>query len=357
MTVISAFAIGPCPVVIGDLLLSGLEQPQQVEIPVIGNVTRVFPRGSGWSIVGLEQKVNLISDNCSAAWAGSRIGALTVMNDLRDFASQAPLTHAKITQFFLDQEPNLAESVKIVGWVKDEESFQIFSFGVEMTEAGLLGEIWAAGSGAEAFIKGIPPGRFPAADRELVPLEKAVAFFLSTIGPMLQAEFHSTETLLNFFGGGYEIATFVEDRFSKIGDITFVFWESEFRNEVVRIGLPVLALKQDYAGDTLRIRSLRFLNGHSEPYEESHHVILPLGGSAPDGFAESPPPDMNSSFTCHCVLVQSNDPMQVLVRVEYRTGGSTSIVFNDRADGVTLSVNEQFISNIAQSITKRLTAT
>jgi hypothetical protein len=93
MTLISAFKIGVCPVVVGDLLLSGPERLEgETSIPVIGNITRVFPQGSGWSIVGLRQKVNLIAENCVVAWSDSQLAATIIIKELRMLSSVAPLS-------------------------------------------------------------------------------------------------------------------------------------------------------------------------------------------------------------------------------------------------------------------------
>ena len=362
MTLISAYNIGMSPVVIGDLLLSGPEQlEKEVEIPVIGDVRRIFPKGSGWSIVGLRQKVNLVADNCVVAWAGSMLAATIVINELRALASVTDPTFEQLAEYFNNIDPGLVQlGVSLVGWVKEENGFRRFYFDATTTNAGLFGEMSVAGSGTESFLKLIEgmPLTVPAADRKINSLEEAISVSLMSTGIMLQSEFHTKETLLNFFGGGYEIATFLKDKFSKIGDITFVCWIAEFHNDSVRLSLPVLALKQKYVGDILFIRSARFDHSKSDIdmplVEESYNVVSPLYRVVTAGEVEHIPlPDMNSTFTCHCILVQSDGPLQVLVRIEYRSSGvPTSILFKDSKELI-FSVEQKFIEGLARSVHNR----
>ena len=93
MTLIAAVGLDTYPVVFGDLLISGPEQPGAVpNIPLVGEGTNVFPAGSEGSILGLNQKVVLLGDHCVIAWAGNIEFARTVIRALRAMASNAPLS-------------------------------------------------------------------------------------------------------------------------------------------------------------------------------------------------------------------------------------------------------------------------
>ena len=65
MTLIAAAGLDTYPVVFGDLLISGPGRSDAVpDIPLAGAVTSIFAAGSDWSILGLDQKVVLLGDNC-----------------------------------------------------------------------------------------------------------------------------------------------------------------------------------------------------------------------------------------------------------------------------------------------------
>ncbi len=110
MTIVSAFNVGKNPVVVGDLLLSGPERSEQsMGIPVVGDITQVFPVGSGWSIVGLRQKVNLVAPNCVIAWADSQLGASIVIKELRNMASCRPLCFDDLAKYFTTLDPDVVK--------------------------------------------------------------------------------------------------------------------------------------------------------------------------------------------------------------------------------------------------------
>jgi len=76
MTMTAAFCVESYPVLVGDILLSGLEVlGKEVHIPTIGNIDSVFPEGSGFSIVGLCQKLCIVNDRIAIGWAGKRFSA------------------------------------------------------------------------------------------------------------------------------------------------------------------------------------------------------------------------------------------------------------------------------------------
>lgn len=118
MTLIAAAGLDTYPVVFGDLLISGPGRSDAVpDIPLAGAVTSIFPAGSDWSILGLDQKVVLLGDNCVIAWAGNVVFARTVITELRALASQAPLSMPIIQTYLAHLDPTMKDQVSFVGWV------------------------------------------------------------------------------------------------------------------------------------------------------------------------------------------------------------------------------------------------
>src|SRR5258705_4335443 len=122
MTLIAAVGLDTFPVVFGDLLISGPEQPGAVPvIPLVGRVTNVFATRSEASILGLDQKVVLLDDNCVMAWAGNIEYARTTIRELRAIASNAPLSLLIIETYLAQLDPIVREEVSFIGWPKDGE--------------------------------------------------------------------------------------------------------------------------------------------------------------------------------------------------------------------------------------------
>jgi hypothetical protein len=189
VTLIAAVGLDTYPVVFGDLLIPGPEQPGSVpDIPSMGEVTNAFPAGSDWSILGLNQKVVLLGDNCVIAWAGAAVFARTVISELRAIASKAPLSIATINTYLSQLDPTVKDQVSFVGWVRDGEVFHQFWYRADIAESAMFGRISAGGSSATDFVtlaSQISGGSWNVPGRELTGLERAISSMLSATSLLL----------------------------------------------------------------------------------------------------------------------------------------------------------------------------
>ena len=360
MTLIAAVGLDTYPVVFGDLLISSTERPGSVpDISLAGALTSVFPAGSDWSILGLNQKVVLLDDHCVIAWAGTAAFARTVIEELRALASKAPLTITIIKAYLAELDPAVEDQVSFVGWVKEGEVFHHFWYRADIAESPMFGRISAGGSAATDFVtlaSQISGGSWNASGRAMIGLERAISSMLSATSLLLRAELSSENNLLQYSGGGYEIATFIGGKFSKVGDIAFVFWMAHPAVGEVALSGPWLVLKQDYADDILLLHVLRMRPGDvaTDPpmIEEVKHVVSPFGRTVDAAHADSISwPGMEATFTCHVVLVHSPKGIGVFNRIDYseaRTPKSISFSLEDLH--ISFEVNQQFSEELTQSI-------
>ncbi len=360
MTLIAAAGIDTYPVVFADLLVSGPERPGSApDISLAGAVTSVFPPGSDWSILGLNQKVVLLGDHCVIAWAGDVVFARAVIAGLRALVSQAPLSLPIVETYLAELDPTMKDQVSFVGWVRDGEVFHQFWYRADIAEGALFGRISAGGSAATDFVmlaSQISGGSWNALGRALAGRELAISSMLSATSLLLQSELSRENNLLQYFGGGYEIATFIGDRFAKVGDIAFVFWMANVTDGEVALSGPWLVLKQDYADDLLLLHVLRMRPGNvsTDPplIEEDRHVVAPFGSTVDAARANSIFwPGMEATFTCHVVLVHSPNDITVFNRIDYsesKTPKSISFSLEDRH--ISFEVNRQFADELTQSV-------
>jgi hypothetical protein len=360
MTLVAAVSLDTYPVVFGDLLISGPERPGSVpDIPLVGAVTSVFPVGSDWSILRLNQKVVLLGDNCVIAWAGNMVFARTVIAELQALASRAPLSMPILQTYLAELDPTMKDQVSFVGWVRDGELFHQFWYRADIAQSPMFGRISAGGSAATDFAmlaSQISGGSWNVPGRALAGLERAISSMLSATSLLLQAELSSENNLLQYFGGGYEIATFMGDKFAKVGDIAFVFWMANLTDGQVALSGPWFVLKQDYADDVLLLHVLRMRPGDvpTDPpmIEEDRHVVAPFGGTVDAEHANSICwPGMEATFTCHVVLVHSPKDITVFNRIDYsesRTPESISFSLEDRH--ISFGVSRQFSEELTQSV-------
>jgi hypothetical protein len=360
MTLIAAVGLDTYPVVFGDLLISGPERPGPgPKIPHDGEAANAFPAGSDASILGLNQKVVLLGDHCVIAWAGNVELARAVITELRAMASNAPLSLPIIETCLSQLDPTARNEVTFIGWVKDGEVFHQFWYRAAIAESAMFGQVRAGGSGAMDFVTlaaAISGGTWNAPGRAMAGLERALSSMLSATSLLLQAELSSQSTLPHYFGGGYEIATFIGDKFAKVGDIAFVFWMAHVTDGQVSLSGPWFVLKQDYAGESLLLHVLLMRPGeiNTDPpiVEEHKHVISPFGGTVDAARATGISwPGLEATFTCHVVLVHLPESIAVFNRIDYSASRAPkSIRFSLEASHISFEVNQQFSEELTQSI-------
>ena len=275
------------------------------DIPLAGAVTSIFPAGSDWSILRLDQKVVLLGHNCVIAWAGNVAFARAVITEFQALASQAPLSMPVIQTYLASLDPTMKDQVSFVGWVRDGEVFHQFWYRADIAQSAMFGRVSAGGSAATDFVmlaSQISGGSWNEPGRALSDLERAIPSMLSATSLLLRAELSSENNLLQYFGGGCEIATFVGDQFAKLGDIAFVFWMATVTDGEVALSGPWLILKQDYADDFLLLHELRMRPGDvsTDPplIEEHRHVVAPFGSTVDATRANSISwPGMEATFS------------------------------------------------------------
>jgi hypothetical protein len=360
MTLIAAVGLDTYPVVFGDLLISRPAQPGAVpNIALVGEGTNFFPAGSEGPILGVNQKVVLLGDHCVIAWAGNIEYARTVITELRAMASNAPLSLPIIETYLSQLDPTVRDEVSFIGWVKDGELFHQFWYRAAIAKSEMFGQVSAGGSGATDFVtlaSEISGGTWNAPGRVLTGLERAISSMLSATSLLLQAELSSQSSVLHYFGGGYEIATFIGDKFAKVGDIAFVFWMAHVTDGQVALSGPWFVLKQDYAGESLLLHLLLMRPGEMDTdppiVEEHQQVISPFGGTVDAAHAAGISwPGLEATFTCHVALVHLPKSIAVFDRIDYsESRAPMSIRFSLEASRISFEVNPQFAEELTQSI-------
>ncbi len=282
MTVILGFKIGTLPILIGDIVISGLETPETVAvIPTVVNSQVIFPEGSGWTITNLKQKVNIISNNLMIAWAGDYVAAKYVISELKRLSESQQLTKESIHIFFTEeviQHIGRQQNVVFIGCVANSDVFDFFdyAFGLDVQKLNhsRYGEMMICGTGLCDVQEILETISRQSTRDNMSEFDNAVIETITLCGYLMARD---SQSLLSFFGGGYEIATFLEDKFSKIEDYSYLYWL--FREDLNgKIDLFSKAYKTAYSNDILLIYSIQVkqIEQASELDKSKNYTVFPI---------------------------------------------------------------------------------
>ena len=122
-----------------------------VNIPAQGDVADFFG-AHGWRIVGMRQKVTLISPSCAIAWAGSYLGARIAIAKLRELAANGELTVQKVLEYLNTDEDMRQHAIQIVGWIHGGNYVDHFQYECASHSNLVSSCFYVGGSGAELFL-------------------------------------------------------------------------------------------------------------------------------------------------------------------------------------------------------------
>lgn len=349
MTLIATFSIHGLPFALGDLLISGNERSDSTPfVPSVGPVTNVFPLGSGYSIIGLQQKVNILSEDCVIAWSGSVVHARVAIKELRQLANTGQLDRIALDKYIADHRCDIEHNIELLGWVRERNQIVSFSYpAIEASRAGPFGHLRASGSGTSRFhslLSNLPatPSRVGETTK---PSDRAFASVAYAMCCLIEQELITQGTLTEYFGGWWELVFHDGKKFAKLSDVTFVFWEVESNASVLQLKFPKHVVKQDYVGDVLRMHLARQNDDHS--YSHECYFATSIDSKTSDEekrkLQNKPLSSMNSNWICHCISCRIGDKIYSFVRIEKIDNGShPSVLFYNESDRLTAVVRHEF---------------
>ena len=360
MTLIATAGVDTYPAIFGVVPVADRERPEsETGGPIAGEPPIGAIAESNGLVPQSSQKIVLLGDNCVIAWTGNVDVAREVIGDLQAIASKALLSMPIVDACFSKLGPKAKDEVSFVGWVKEGEVFHQFWYRADIAQGPMFGRISAAGSGATDFVKQaaqIAGGSLDVIGGAPASLVRAVSSMLSATSLLTQAQLSSQADSRLAFREGYEIATYVGDKFAKIGDIAWVFWTADIEEGQIELGGPRLVLKQDYAGESLLLRVLRIQRDgvSSDPplVEETKQVISPFGPAVDEALSNDISwPSLEAAFTCHVVVVRAATARAVVNRIEFSpTRAPSSISFGSDDGRAGFQAGEAFRDELRETI-------
>jgi hypothetical protein len=230
MTLVATFYVDEVPVVIGDIAIAGPEKPGEARlIPTVGNTWNIFIEGSGYVIMDLKQKINIIDEHLLVAWCGNYVAAKSVISRIKEINSLSKFSIDSLSNFFSNEAKEIIASLEVVfiGYIFDPNSRTTQSFdyvfnsrSIQRSKNERFGEIKVCGSNPDYFLE-LAGNSTRLSNTNSDTFQNIILESLQ----LCNFSFASDEqNLLEYFGGGFEIATFRDNRFQKIYDVSYFSW-------------------------------------------------------------------------------------------------------------------------------------
>ncbi|WP_085700200.1 hypothetical protein [Pseudomonas sp. B26(2017)] len=356
MTLGISYALNQRLVVMGDLLISGDEREHDVSIPTVGNVTEVFPKGSGFSITGLTQKVIVISEDMVITWAGHEVAATMAIRWLRELAGTG-LTPENVAVFLKQLPQNLGKlDLQLTGFFVYENQGYLVDFKEHAVESTNFTDLRLIGNGADVFEEMLGKYRWVSGASRGVEADRGeyLSITMALAGMLLELELKNQPiSLLRYFGGGYEVVFGEAGAFRKLDDVTHVYWKMQVNEDGVGITNPFYIQKQFYRGNDLVIMPIRISLGDAarNGIVDDEVYVVREPGSNQRNFDLLPDdlPSYNSRNTCHYFI--EGEMARVFTRFQYREDpkeNDLTIVESDA--GKQLKIRKSFLEAITTTV-------
>lgn len=257
MTILVAHQNDHSAMLFGDAMIIGNESDSFTSVlPVVGPITNIFPKGSGYTVTGLRQKICVVSDECVIGWADNMLGAHMALTQLQELAAREKLNPDIVSWFLRNlNSDTVSLGTSLLGYVVGSKGPEFFSNGKHPDPLAI--------DGAKVIVEGTSTdymGSFLQsskrtdrnADANWSHEDIAREFGLQLATYHLAGESAGYAQFRRFFGGAYEVATYGGGRFSKCEDAAFVFWKGH-RKPTYPPAYPSMVLTTSYREEDLLV--------------------------------------------------------------------------------------------------------
>jgi hypothetical protein len=333
MTMIARLRRNGVPLYLGDLLITreggGFET---IDIPTVADVNAKLPSGVARSVVGLAQKLNLISDRLVVAWAGNLLQARSLIREIAERVAEGTAMKWQDVASIIDAIPAVDKNdVSLIGTILTPAG----SSGVDLQHFNYCAErkcingteIVAAGSGADDLIALASQTNSVAMPED--NLLWAVRQGLALPAPLVGYEASTAGNILDWWGGAIEIAGVANRRFQKATNILHTIWRATRSDEACyEIKLIPKFIKYDYFEDVLLVQTLDLSDpprsGSGDIIEHALRCYTPLlKNSRQYDFSKLVIPDFNHHTLCCYVSMTPKLSGADFVRIYHSDTGDT----------------------------------
>jgi hypothetical protein len=348
------------PMYFADALITQQDLPWDPRSVVAAeNINQHLPADREFSIAGMRQKLNFLSERLLLAWAGSEHQARQLFRVLMELERDDCLTMENIEQVIEGAPFESFDELSIIGTLMtpDQEGGGVtitqFDFNVKIADLKRHeGSVTAYGTGAKRFFAVLPDLLQPihVQEEKFIKAEQLAAGLIGTFFPH---EIMTGGHLLEWWGGAFEIATFDNGSIRKRSNVLFTLWRLIPNIDgSYQLALAPRFIKQHYFDDALIVQDLKVViqgNGCIGMPTLSVHTVLPLLKNEPDyDFSMLQLGDFSHTMLCVYVLpIDGAECDEVFTKIISDDAGVRNIQLAVDTNSVKIGVEGSFVSELA----------
>lgn len=345
MTIIASFQHKGYWLLVGDLLLSGIEGVAPIQLPTRFHEDQP---ATPLHLVGLCQKVVCIDDSLAVAWSGHKLVAQHLIRRISRELSP-PYSSEQILRLIYDSglAKHELDSVSFIffGAHYNSQTDQIHQFIQDyLTGETILDEdtkVKYAGSGQYHFLECLD-FKIWGSEGSVTEFESWLAGLIARIGYALISEIGSEDTHNYSYGGGFEIVCL--DPYKRIAKVplTFVCWKLSDKGPEL-IG-PILAF--NYPNRNLLLISRLTRSNDSREWQLSQFTVADLLEST-QTVVPATVFNLDTYFVLHYFIQESSDtPLRVML--EKGDPKSVRIYVSPTSGLVEVEYSDEFLRRVSK---------
>ena len=242
----------------GDLLFSSEESDGVIDIPTfVKGVDQRVAKLQGSRPATMKRKLYVINDNLCVALGGREDEMFTFLRKLKAFFADPDFQISELTEFMNAPDEERSHLIAIVVACipgAERHDFRAFFIGpMKRLDNERYQQIIAAGTGVNQFFEFVSSN--PKFDTDINNDDAFLVLHQYLMSYWLGQEVVSTESLLNRWGGGFEMIYFENNRFMMLEEYTVVLLQGKIGKNVKLDPAPFNTIIFYYQQDVLMIRA------------------------------------------------------------------------------------------------------
>ena len=298
------------PVIIGDILFTSEGQVENFSLPTyLDGVGNFLLESDKHYPSGLVQKIYVVEDQFAIALAGDEDEMKMVLERFREYIKfqkinnevfNKSFTKRTIKEFCKKEVPELAltDCSLCIFYADTQVGFSFVRLGNWLeSSTNRFGFVTACASGAEDFITIARENYNPAFVEKEEINDRIFGNHLTLFGQLISLELITLETIKNSWGVNYEMITFVDGKFKKADNLTYliiqVYVDLDSEERSVQ---PLFIYNSSYHNELLLINVVDVVNNRGDGF-----VVPPVDFKEINFDSNSLPPKLHFRATDLCV--------------------------------------------------------